>query len=341
METTARIQTVRRVLSSPETVFKRMAGSMFDDAELDARSQQPNTKALRKALKSGEKQLKTWTSQANMVQIRTSKKKKGTKVKSPTKVNSPHRKSSKNQKLQSLALKGQPSPVSGPMTASSPALVPFTATQLFVETSVTERDLFGAGSKSTSQATSPQGFENTNPNAVAPSNTLYSSKLPIEEQEQAGKRKIMSPVERNKRSRISLEGDKVQTASNVLSEDDECFDVGIWWKIKNHKFIVLRFALDSEAPSLGVRPGDILRSVDGVDVLDCETDSEGNHTADGLLCGKRGSACRLTFLRVAKKVSYVSRSVGTPLLSYACTLSRTSLIQDTSPTAAAYNTKGV
>lgn len=52
------------------------------------------------------------------------------------------------------------------------------------------------------------------------------------------------------------------------------FIAGIWWKIKNSKFIVCKFAMDSEAPKKGVKVGDILRSVDGVDILNHKVDEE-------------------------------------------------------------------
>eukprot|EP00961_Rhodomonas_salina_P156016 2100788-Rhodomonas_salina.1 len=69
--------------------------------------------------------------------------------------------------------------------------------------------------------------------------------------------------------RTSLEGDRVEHAETFLD-----FDVGIWWKIKNSKFIVCKFAMDSEAPKKGVKVGDILRSVDGVDILNHKVDEE-------------------------------------------------------------------
>lgn len=47
---------------------------------------------------------------------------------------------------------------------------------------------------------------------------------------------------------------------------------GIFWKVKNNKYIACSFGPDSVAKRVGVRPGDILRSVDGVDILGFQMD---------------------------------------------------------------------
>lgn len=75
------------------------------------------------------------------------------------------------------------------------------------------------------------------------------------------------------------------------------YDVGIYWKIKNNKFIVWDFGPGAMAKRFGVLPGDILRNINGVDILDFKADDNGHHPVDDLVLGKRGSVCTLSFLR--------------------------------------------
>ena len=77
------------------------------------------------------------------------------------------------------------------------------------------------------------------------------------------------------------------------------YGVDIKWITKKNKMICAEFAHDSRAKDAGVRAGDILKAVDGTDILHMEVDEETcEHTAGDLLLGKKGSMCELLLLRV-------------------------------------------
>lgn len=106
------------------------------------------------------------------------------------------------------------------------------------------------------------------------------------------------------------------------------FDTGIFWKVKNNKYIACSFGPDSVAKRVGVRPGDILRSVDGVDILGFQMDDSGHHPADDLLLGKKESLCALKFLRVAQPDPKTIKPEGTRLVEFSVTLKRTSFVEE-------------
>eukprot|EP00286_Rhodomonas_abbreviata_P027450 CAMPEP_0181312568 /NCGR_PEP_ID=MMETSP1101-20121128/13768_1 /TAXON_ID=46948 /ORGANISM="Rhodomonas abbreviata, Strain Caron Lab Isolate" /LENGTH=356 /DNA_ID=CAMNT_0023419431 /DNA_START=160 /DNA_END=1230 /DNA_ORIENTATION=+ len=83
-------------------------------------------------------------------------------------------------------------------------------------------------------------------------------------------------------------------------EEAEKFSLGIVWVLKANRLLVAGFNPRSSAPAIGVRTGDILKSVDDVDVLDLEADEWGRHEAGRLMVGGQHSRCRLKLLRVAR-----------------------------------------
>eukprot|EP00961_Rhodomonas_salina_P280771 3792766-Rhodomonas_salina.2 len=83
------------------------------------------------------------------------------------------------------------------------------------------------------------------------------------------------------------------------------FCTGIKWFVRNNKLVVAGFSKWSLADKIGVKHGDILRSVDGVDVLSLtrdededDEDEDGQHPAMGMLDGPYASTCELTMMRV-------------------------------------------
>ena len=76
------------------------------------------------------------------------------------------------------------------------------------------------------------------------------------------------------------------------------FCLGIRWFIRNNKLVVGSFSGWSVADKMGVKHGDILRAVDGVEVLNMTADADGNHPAKRLLSGVYGSKCFLHLMRV-------------------------------------------
>ena len=82
----------------------------------------------------------------------------------------------------------------------------------------------------------------------------------------------------------------------------------------------------SVADKMGVKHGDILRAVDGVDVLAMAADSNGNHPAMDLLKGKYGTKCALHLMRV--DVSQVKDMMNRP----AATGNRSHSVTTASPT---------
>jgi len=85
-------------------------------------------------------------------------------------------------------------------------------------------------------------------------------------------------------------------SSRRKAPDDFC--LGIRWFMRNNKLVVGSFSGWSVADKMGVKHGDILRAVDGVEVLNMAADSEGNHPARELLKGGYGSKCVLHLMRV-------------------------------------------
>lgn len=80
--------------------------------------------------------------------------------------------------------------------------------------------------------------------------------------------------------------------------DRKHFCLGIRWFIRNNKLVVGSFSGWSVADKMGVKHGDILRAVDGVEVLNMVADIDGNHPAKPLLRGVYGSKCALHLMRV-------------------------------------------
>jgi len=76
------------------------------------------------------------------------------------------------------------------------------------------------------------------------------------------------------------------------------FCLGIRWFIRNNKLVVGSFSGWSVADKMGIKHGDILRAVDGVDVLHMVADVNGDHPAKELLKGVYGSKCKLHVMRV-------------------------------------------
>jgi hypothetical protein len=76
------------------------------------------------------------------------------------------------------------------------------------------------------------------------------------------------------------------------------FCLGIRWFIRNNKLVVGSFSRYSVADKFGMKHGDILRAVDGVEVLNMVADSNGDHPAKKLLSGVYGSKCKLHVMRV-------------------------------------------
>jgi len=93
------------------------------------------------------------------------------------------------------------------------------------------------------------------------------------------------------------------------------------WIIKNNKLIVSGFHPGSAGREKGVKPGDILRKVNDVDVLKMGKDASGTHMAIPLLLGPPRSQVTLTFLRVQRPRPGEVAS-RTPLLEYTTTLPR-------------------
>ena len=76
------------------------------------------------------------------------------------------------------------------------------------------------------------------------------------------------------------------------------FCLGIRWFIRNNKLVVGSFSSWCVADKMGIKHGDILRAVDGVDVLNMVADVNCDHPAKELLKGVYGSKCKLHVMRV-------------------------------------------
>jgi len=81
-------------------------------------------------------------------------------------------------------------------------------------------------------------------------------------------------------------------------DDVPQFCMGVKWLIRNNKLVVGSFSGWSVADKMGVKHGDILRSVDGVDVLAMAVGEDGKHPAMKLLSGDYGTMCKLRVMRV-------------------------------------------
>jgi hypothetical protein len=92
--------------------------------------------------------------------------------------------------------------------------------------------------------------------------------------------------------------------------DRKDFCLGIRWFIRNNKLVVGSFSGWSVADKMGVKHGDILRAVDGVEVLNMVADKDGDHPAKNLLRGIYGSKCALHLMRV--DVSQVKDMLNRP-----------------------------
>ena len=80
--------------------------------------------------------------------------------------------------------------------------------------------------------------------------------------------------------------------------EDPRFCIGIKWFIRQNKLVVGSFSSWSVADKLGVKHGDILRAVDGQDVLGLSQARGGRHPAEELLNGDYGTMCELKLMRV-------------------------------------------
>jgi len=89
-------------------------------------------------------------------------------------------------------------------------------------------------------------------------------------------------------------GDEPSSAAAQPGE----FCLGIRWFIRNNKLVVGSFSGWSVADKMGVKHGDILRAVDGAEVLNLVADEDGNHPAKQMLKGVYGSKCTLHLMRV-------------------------------------------
>jgi len=81
-------------------------------------------------------------------------------------------------------------------------------------------------------------------------------------------------------------------------DDVPQFCMGVKWLIRNNKLVVGSFSAWSVADKMGVKHGDILRSVDGADVLAMTVGPDGKHAAMRLLSGDYGTLANLRFMRV-------------------------------------------
>ena len=97
-------------------------------------------------------------------------------------------------------------------------------------------------------------------------------------------------------------------ASRPGRRPENKFCLGIRWFIRNNKLVVGSFSGWSVADKMGVKHGDILRAVDGVDVLNMVADEHGNHPAKEMLKGNYGSKCALSLMRV--DLSQVKEMMG-------------------------------
>jgi len=82
-------------------------------------------------------------------------------------------------------------------------------------------------------------------------------------------------------------------------EEDPQFCLGIKWFIRHNKLVVGSFSSWSVADKLGVKHGDILRAVDGHDILRLTPPERGKrHPAEEMLNGAYGTMCELKLMRV-------------------------------------------
>lgn len=80
---------------------------------------------------------------------------------------------------------------------------------------------------------------------------------------------------------------------------------GILWIVNKDKLVVAGFTPGSQAKQAGVCCGDILRKVDGRDVLSMRVQGQ-KHPAGSLLLGAHASMVRVTVLRVDKDAKTVT-----------------------------------
>mmetsp|Transcript_12286 Transcript_12286/g.19354 ORF Transcript_12286/g.19354 Transcript_12286/m.19354 type:complete len:152 (-) Transcript_12286:1074-1529(-) len=79
--------------------------------------------------------------------------------------------------------------------------------------------------------------------------------------------------------------------------DGRKYGLGILWLVRSEKLIVCGFVPGSTARKQGVKCGDILKSVDAVDMLHFKT-HKGRHPAGEYMVGDRATVCQLELLRV-------------------------------------------
>jgi len=95
------------------------------------------------------------------------------------------------------------------------------------------------------------------------------------------------------------------------------------WLTRNSKLIVAGFAPGSAARSAGVRSGDILKAVNGQDVLGLTVDKKtGKHEAGALMVGAYGSNCDLQLLRVPAATGDEAPSAQSKLQQVSCKVPR-------------------
>lgn len=116
------------------------------------------------------------------------------------------------------------------------------------------------------------------------------------------------------RTPAPLSSTSVDLPNTVDKEKDDEFGLGILWLTRNSKLIVAGFAPGSAARTAGVKSGDILKSVNGLDVLGMTVNkATGKHEAGALMVGAFGSNCELELLRVPQAVDGQSPDTQTTL----------------------------
>jgi hypothetical protein len=106
--------------------------------------------------------------------------------------------------------------------------------------------------------------------------------------------------------------DAALPSTSALDTDEGTYHTGILWLTRNNKMICSGFAPGSRGKASGVRPGDILKAVDGTSVLQMKVDRKtGKHGVVDLLIGGKKSVCNLVLLRVEKGVRNVIHGKAT------------------------------
>jgi len=112
-------------------------------------------------------------------------------------------------------------------------------------------------------------------------------------------------------STSSFSSQRQPTFETPKFESDQ-YGLGILWLTRNSKLICAGFAPGSPAKTAGVKSGDILKSVDGADILQMKVDgTTGKHAAGELMLGREGTECNLQLLRVQQTLDGDGKPKGT------------------------------